>query len=94
MLERNTIKPLVSTNAHWKELDAYAYNGDDLGAVYSENSTTFKVWAPTASQVKVCLFTKGSDGEEGSEYIKDVDMVRDDETAVWSVEVGGDLNDH
>lgn len=92
MIERNSVKPLVPTNAHWKELDDYTYHGDDLGAVYSEKSTTFKVWSPTASQVKVCLFTKGSDEEIGAEYIKDVDMVRDDETAVWSVEVPGDLD--
>ena len=34
-------------------LDQYAYSGNDLGATYSKASTTFKVWAPTASKVQI-----------------------------------------
>ena len=39
------------------DLDEYKYDGDDLGAVYSPESTTFKVWAPTASQVVLKRYT-------------------------------------
>ena len=34
-------------------LDQYAYSGNDLGATYTSSSTTFKVWAPTASKVQI-----------------------------------------
>ncbi len=39
----------------------YTYDGDDLGAVIqADGSTTFKVWAPTASKVVLNLFTAGN----------------------------------
>ena len=45
--------------------DNYIYDGDDLGATYSKEGTVFKVWAPTATEVSVNIFSKGSD-EEGA----------------------------
>ena len=42
------------------ELDKLAYDGDDLGAVYTPTSTTFKVWAPVASEVKLNLYATPS----------------------------------
>ena len=39
----------------YEQLDSLAYSGDDLGAVYSKESTTFKVWAPTAEKVVLKL---------------------------------------
>ena len=59
--------------------DNYHYDGTDLGAVISGSSTTFKVWAPTASKVVLNLFTAG-DG--GSAY-KTAEMVRGDK-GVWA----------
>ena len=40
------------------------YDGDDLGAVLSEDgkSTTFKLWAPTAAKVVLNLFDEGDGG--------------------------------
>lgn len=35
------------------------YPGNDLGATIGDNTTTFKVWAPTASQVVLNLFSAG-----------------------------------
>ncbi len=48
----------------------YIYNGDDLGATYhkEDGSTTFKVWAPAAANVRVMLYDSGS-----SEDYKDED---------------------
>ena len=57
----------------------YTYDGDDLGAVIQDGGTTFKVWAPTASEVKLNLF---SDGHTES-LIKTVSMVKG-ERGVWS----------
>ncbi|MCH5298685.1 MAG: type I pullulanase [Ruminococcus sp.] len=70
--------------------DKYGYNGDDLGATYSEDSTTFKVWAPTATSVKVNLYATGSDREEGAENLGSTPLVFDEETGVWSVTLDGD----
>lgn len=48
-----------------EELDAnYRYDGDDLGVTYTKDATTFKVWSPTATEIKVNIFTKGSDDEQ------------------------------
>ncbi|MBQ8414946.1 MAG: type I pullulanase [Clostridia bacterium] len=60
-------------------LENYIYDGDDLGAIINGDSTTFKVWAPTASKVVLNLFTSG---HEGDAY-KSVDMVKG-ERGVWS----------
>lgn len=53
-----------------EELDAnYRYDGDDLGATYTKDATTFKVWSPTATDIKVNIFTKGSDDEQGASKV-------------------------
>ena len=59
--------------------DNYHYDGDDLGAVINGNTTTFKVWAPTASKVVLNLFEKG----DGVDAYKNVEMTRG-EKGVWS----------
>ena len=47
----------------------YTYDGDDLGAtINADGSTTFKVWAPTASQVVLNLFTAGN-GVDAYEHL-------------------------
>ncbi|HEM4128785.1 TPA: type I pullulanase [Streptococcus suis] len=57
----------------------YTYDGSDLGASYSPQSTSFKLWAPISKQVFLVLegaphaMTKGSNG-------------------VWQVTVEGDLD--
>lgn len=72
------------------QLDKWAYDGDDLGANYTPNSTTFKVWAPTASKVLLDLYDKGSEAE-GSKSFKTKEMVLDKKTGVWSASISGDL---
>ena len=61
--------------------DNYHYDGNDLGAVINEedSTTSFKVWAPTASKVVLNLFEQG---HEVAAY-KSVEMVRGDK-GVWS----------
>ena len=43
--------------------ETYLYDGDDLGAIITEEGTTFKLWAPTAAQVDLKLYPAGSDNE-------------------------------
>ena len=39
----------------------YTYDGTDLGATYNgPDSTTFKVWAPTAARVRVLIYQSGT----------------------------------
>lgn len=32
------------------------YDGNDLGAVYTKKGTDFRLWAPTADAVTLCLY--------------------------------------
>lgn len=81
-----TMPNIYSTDEFEEE---YTYDGDDLGAAWTKESTTFKVWAPTADDVKVRLYKSGTEGTD--DLIKTVDMVRGDK-GVWSVTVESDLN--
>lgn len=73
----------------------YAYDGDDLGCTYTKDATTFKVWAPTASVVKVNLYATGSDLEEGNAKIGNYDMSKDMDgdkwTGCWTLTLQGDM---
>ncbi len=76
--------------AYAAELDKSAYSGDDLGAVYTEKSTTFKVWSPKASAVSVDIYDYGSQAE-GGKSIRTTNMTLDKKTGVWSATISGDL---
>ena len=60
-------------------VDNYTYDGNDLGPVINGDSTTFKVWAPTATEVVLNLYSDG----HGDSHIKDVVMTKGDR-GVWS----------
>lgn len=66
--------------------NAYTYNGE-LGAVYSKIGTTFTLWAPTASDVKVALY--GTDGKNNGEAEKVLPMTKG-ENGSWSLNLAGD----
>ncbi len=79
-----------------EEIDyEYAYTKRDLGSTYSPESTTFKVWAPTATEVTLNLYATGSDDEEGAAdlgtYSLEKLMEGEKWTGVWTVTVSGDL---
>ena len=74
-----------------EELDAkYRYDGDDLGATYTKEGTTFKVWSPTATDIKVNIFTTGSDSEEGAKKVGSFPLEKDEATGIWSTELKGE----
>ena len=54
-----TMPNLYSTEAFEA---AYTYPGDDLGAAWAPEKTTFRVWAPTADAVLVNLYAGGTAG--------------------------------
>ena len=76
--------------AYAAELDKSAYSGNDLGAVYTEKSTTFKVWSPKASAVSVDIYDYGSEAE-GGKSIRTTNMTLDKKTGVWSATISGNL---
>ncbi len=80
--------------------EAYTYTGDDLGATWSKDSTTFKVWAPLATDVKVNLYSTGNvvtdEFRNPTQYdvgdlLQTVDMAQD-VNGTWVATVAGDLN--
>ena len=81
----------VNYQTYAAELDKTAYSGSDLGAVWSEDSTTFKVWAPKAATVKLNLYEHGSDEEGDGGSIATKTMELDKKTGVWSIKVSGNL---
>ena len=67
----------------------YTYEGDDLGAAWTAEQTTFKVWAPTADAVWVNLYESGTEGSD--DLIERIDMVTD-VSGTWVAVKDGDLN--
>lgn len=63
----------------------YRYAGNDLGAVYSPDSTTFRLWAPLASDVNLVTYTDESGAGESITR-----MTRSD-NGTWFVKMNGDL---
>ena len=68
------------------------YDKNDLGTTYSRESTTFKVWAPAASQVLLKLYSTGSYQEDGATVLAIKQMHKDESNGVWSKTVEGDLH--
>ena len=67
----------------------YTYSGDDLGAVWTKDSTAFRVWAPTADSVKVNLYAGGTAGVD--DLLERIDMTPD-VNGTWVATKAGDLN--
>lgn len=67
----------------------YTYSGNDLGATYTSNKTTFRVWAPTAENVKVNLYESGD--YEADDLIESIEMTKSD-NGTFVLEKSGDLD--
>ena len=53
----------------------YTYTGNDLGAIYQKEKTSFRVWAPTANNVTLRLYKSGTPTE--NDLIEEVPMQKD-----------------
>lgn len=86
-----SIRGLFSTNEF---NDLYYYNGD-LGALYSEERTSFKVWSPLSDKIELRIYDSGTpttlDATVGSDVYQSYEMVKD-KKGVFSYEVNGDLD--
>ncbi|EOS34019.1 pullulanase, type I [Lachnospiraceae bacterium A4] len=79
--------PVAYSSAEFE--NKYTYEGDDLGATWTKDKTTFKVWAPTADKVEVKLYKSGTEGLD--DLIDTLDMEKSN-NGVWVLEKDGDLN--
>ena len=84
----------MATTAFYSNKDEIynTYLKSDLGFTYTPESTTFKVWAPSAEQVLLKLYSTGSFYEEGAQVLGIKQMLFDAVTGVWSATIDGDLN--
>ncbi|MBR6527928.1 MAG: type I pullulanase [Lachnospiraceae bacterium] len=67
----------------------FTYTGDDLGATWTQDKTTFRVWAPTAQMVRVNLYQGGQAGI--NDMIEQLIMTPDI-NGTWVAERIGDLH--
>ena len=69
--------------------EKFTYSGSDLGANWTPDKTTFRLWAPTATAVKVNLYKSGTHGTD--DLIEQLEMTAD-VNGTWIAEKSGDLN--
>lgn len=67
--------------------EEYCYEGNDLGATYSKDQTTFKVWAPMADEVVVNIYRTG-DVEDTLVLQRDVMLEK--EAGIFETTLEGD----
>lgn len=66
--------------------DKYYYDGNDLGALYADNGTQIKLWAPTAKNVTLNLYNSLDNSATAT---KTYAMTRSDK-GVWTLKLDGD----
>ena len=81
-----TMTELYSTEEFERK---YTYSGTDLGARWSKEKTSFRLWAPTARSVKVNLYKTGNPGVE--DCIRQIGM-KSAVAGTWTAEAEGDLH--
>ena len=68
---------------------SFTYSGKDLGANWHPEHTFFRLWAPTAQEVSVCLYQTGTQGQD--DLIEKLPMSAS-EKGTWTATALGDLN--
>ena len=72
-----------------KEFDTeYGYDGKDLGMVCTSQETDFKLWAPFADSVELCLY---ENGDRETERCRLLNMEKG-ERGVWHLRLEGDFH--
>ena len=68
---------------------AFTYTGSDLGATWTQEGTTFRVWAPTAESVMLRIFHSGT---PGTDDMLDQRAMRPDVNGTWVTRLNGNLH--
>ena len=79
--------PITYSTKEFEE--KYTYSGTDLGALWTPEKTSFRLWAPTATSARVNLYATGN--PEAEDLIRQIRMRRDI-CGTWVAEVPGDLH--
>lgn len=69
-------------------VEAYTYTGSDLGATYTGEKTDFRVWAPTASDVKLVSYSSADAAVESGVEVPMVKSIK----GTWTATLQGDKN--
>ena len=84
------------SGATYYNLNKYSsqiYSGEDLGSTYSPTSTTWKVWSPGATSVKLKIYKTGSDNEAGAGVVGTYDLEKSSSfssNGIWELTLTGD----
>ena len=62
----------------------FTYSGDDLGPTYSKDSTSFRLWAPTATKVELLTFSSATS------EVKNRYLMKKDAQGTWVYKLDGD----
>ena len=91
-----TVEGLANTSTLYKDDSfnkAYTYDGE-LGAIYTKASTTFKVWSPISTEIKLRLYNNGTpksiNATLGDDTYSEYTMEKK-EKGVFEAKVMGDL---
>jgi pullulanase len=71
----------------FSSFDEYPTTEKNLWLAYSKEKTTFTIWSPKATAVKVNFYKTGNDSD-----IFETHQLKDDENGVWSKTINGDLH--
>lgn len=85
--EYKVVMPIIFSTEKFEE--QYTYTGNDLGATYTKEKTTFRVWAPTADAVTVRLYKSGTEGTD--DLLEEIPMTAD-VNGTWVAEKSGNIN--
>jgi pullulanase len=84
------------TDKEWYEIfsspsfdEQYAYEGNDLGCNYSKKQTIFNLWAPTAYNASVALYSSGNYKEDKKPI--SINKMNYKERGLWQLIIKGDL---
>ena len=70
--------------------ELYTYNGE-LGAIYSANSTLFRVWSPVSTEMKLRIYNTGTPKNLGGDDLYQEYEMHQGEQGTWEVTVNGNL---
>lgn len=80
--------PLLSSFSQVNDIADYTsypvYTGKDLGLTYSKAQSVFRVWAPTATQLKLRLYKTGTGGDMIDEH-----LMKKDREGTWVLTLNG-----
>lgn len=95
----NTIRQVDSGYTLACENTDSQYNYDRfLGCKCTEDDSEFRVWAPVATDVKVNIYTRGTDDEEGAgkvgSYGLEKMLVNGEWNGIWIITLVGNFTDY